>query len=60
MKTSVELLQEDSINLNLSYNDLNKIDVTYIASRYPIDEEKARVKKIYEENGMCIYKKIYR
>lgn len=58
--TSVELLQEDSINLNLSYNDLNKIDVTYIASRYPIDEEKARVKKIYEENGMCIYKKIYR
>ena len=54
--TSMELQQEDWINLFLSYKDFEKLDVDYIMSQNTIDEEKAHLKLLYEENGVYIYK----
>lgn len=52
-ETSVELAATDAITLHLSYDDLEKLDVSYIFSQAPI--EKFADDKIYEEAGVYIY-----
>lgn len=52
--TSVELISADLIYLHLSYDDLSKIDVSYIYSQAPIERYSDDL--IYDEYGVYIYK----
>lgn len=56
--TSMKLVQQDYIDLTLSFEDLEKLDVDYILSynQYPALEK--NWEKVYDESGMCIYKRI--
>lgn len=51
--TTMTLAQEDLISLNLSYNDLSMMNVKYIASSVPLENNK--VSLIYDDNGTYIY-----
>lgn len=60
--TSMELVQEDTFQLNLCYQDLQKAEVEYIASTVPldVDNEFVRFDKMYDEQGGYIYKIYYK
>ena len=56
--TNVELLYADHISIKLNYNDLSKINVKYILSKEEFSQDSFfdNFEKIYNEDGMCIYK----
>ena len=56
--TNVELLYADHISIQLNYNDLSKINVKYILSKEEFSQDSFfdNFEKIYNEDGMCIYK----
>ena len=56
-ETNVEMIQEDYIRLNLSYDDISKIDCNYIFSMEPLNASGHHVSfdEIYNENGCYIY-----
>ncbi len=60
-ETSMELIQEDAMYLHLSYRDIKKAEIKYIASTVPIDidNEFVRFEKLYDESGGYIYKVVY-
>lgn len=60
--TSMELIQEDAMRLNLAYQDLKKTEVEYIASTESlnVDNEYVFFENIYDESGGYIYKVVYR
>lgn len=56
-QTQMELVQADLIKLNLSYKDLEKLDVSYIYSGNPLENQQGvTFDKLYEESGVYIYK----
>lgn len=54
--TSFELVQSDAIRLNLNYNDICVTDANYLVSTIVLDEHPEYYEKIYNKNGMYIYK----
>lgn len=54
--TSMELIAADSILVNLSYEDIEKTDVSYILTRDElVSREECSFEKIYDEAGCKIY-----
>jgi hypothetical protein len=51
----MELRQTDVVWLNLSYADLDKLDVTYIFSTTPMEKENM-LSELYQASGLYIYK----
>lgn len=60
--TSMELLQEDLMQLNLSYRDIIKTGAKYIVSTVglDVDNEWVTFQEIYNEAGSHIYQIIYK
>ena len=61
-ETSIELITPDCYQINLSIQDLEKLDVSYILSGRNLEEwntEKVEFTKISDDYGYCIYKVIY-
>lgn len=60
--TTMELLQEDVMNLKLSYEDLKKTDTAYIASlvELPADNTFFTLETLYNEDNAYIYRVCYR
>lgn len=60
-KTNVSLTYEDRIFVELSYNDLEKIEVEYIYASSPlVSTENVILEEIYNESGSYIYRVIYK
>ncbi|MFN2925937.1 hypothetical protein ACKX2L_03285 [Lachnospiraceae bacterium YH-ros2228] len=51
--SSIDLLQPDTISLKITYEELEKLNIDYIASTKPLQNQ--NVKQIYEEDGFYIY-----
>ena len=61
-KTSFELLFLDNIEIHLNVNDLEKLNVTYIATPHNLNNlsnENVHFEKIYKSHGFMIYKVNY-
>lgn len=63
-KTNFELIQDDWIQINLSYEDIKITGATYLLSTtdmcYNFDNKYVKFEKKYEENGLVIYKMNYK
>lgn len=55
--TTMELIQGDFFRVNLSYSDLEKLDVDYICSISPLDESYGLTME-YAQGGIYVYKNI--
>lgn len=56
-ETKMELKQADMIDLKLSYTDLDKLDVSYIFTGKPLEnQENVKFEELYQESGVYIYK----
>lgn len=57
-KTFMELIQQDCIRLNLSYDDIKKTEAKYILSVIPMEEQPdgVRFDEVYNEAGCYIYR----
>lgn len=53
--TSFELVQTDTIRLNLNYNDICKTEANYLVSQKELIDNSNYYSKIYDETGMYIY-----
>lgn len=56
-ETHMQLMFADALNLYLSYEDVEKMDITYILSPQPIEDNKSiEFTELYSDYGMYIYK----
>ena len=59
-ETTMELAQTDFINLFLSYDDLEKLDVSYLYAPYPLkDQKNVSFKELYHERDVYLYQVQY-
>uniref|UniRef100_UPI001E458A72 DUF7654 domain-containing protein n=1 Tax=Faecalitalea cylindroides TaxID=39483 RepID=UPI001E458A72 len=65
-KTSFELLFDDAIKINLSYEDISKTGATYlfvnevtVPFEFDVNNGFVALEQIYNESGASIYKFIY-